>query len=122
TGPAGAVAAVLGVWVVSSAAGGDCAVAAGGARCVRGDADGRREIVVLPVACRDAAGADGDCGVAADRLDAGPGGATAADGDCGGAGEQLARCGGAVGGDAAGGARGVSAAVSFAGAIGAREH
>ena len=76
----------------------------GGARRVRGDADGRRKIAVLPIAGAGP-GADGHCDLAADCPDAGPGGATGADGDTGGGAEQLAGSGRAVCGDAQGARR-----------------
>ena len=47
----------------------------GGQRRLRGDADRRRKIAVLPAAGGAVGGADRGGGFAADRADAGPGGA-----------------------------------------------
>ena len=62
----------------------------GGPRHLRRDAHRRREIALLPTAGGDAAGKNRGRGFAADRADAGSGGATRADGNRGGAAEQLA--------------------------------
>ena len=53
-----------------------------------GDADGRGEIFVLPVAGGDVGGEDGGGDFAVDCADAGSTGATDADGDYGGEGEK----------------------------------
>src|SRR5580698_2883777 len=74
---------VLGVQHVSSAAGADCGQSVSWARCLCGDADGRRKIAVLSVA-GGCFGRDGGGDFAADRADARSGGATGADGDSGG--------------------------------------
>ena len=59
-------------------------------RRLRRDANRRRQIAVLSIARRDAAGANRHRGFAADRADAGSGGATRANGNPGGAAEQFA--------------------------------
>src|SRR5580704_19255528 len=69
---AGGAAAILGLRRVSSFAGKHCEEFACWAGHLRGDADGWREIALLSVAGRDFAAENGHCGVAADRVNAGP--------------------------------------------------
>jgi DNA-binding protein HU-beta len=76
-------AALLGISRVSPQAGECYTESAGRARHLRGDADWRREVAVLPASGGDF-GEDGGGGFSADRADAGPGGATGADGHSGG--------------------------------------
>src|SRR6266852_3803755 len=79
----GSAAALLGIPRVSPQAGECYPQSAGRARYLRGDADRRREVAVLPASSGDFR-EDGGGGFSADRTDAGPGGATGADGHSGG--------------------------------------
>ena len=74
-GPALLFAPLLGLRFVSSLAGADRAELAGSPRYLRGDADRRRQIALLPIAGCDAARKNSNRDFAADRVDAGPGGA-----------------------------------------------
>src|SRR5208283_2691970 len=80
----GCAAALLGIPRVSPQTGECYPQSAGGARYLCRDADGRREVAVLPASGSDF-GQDGGGGFSADRADAGPSRATGADGhSCGG--------------------------------------
>src|SRR5580704_13603700 len=109
-GSANTAAEVLGVQHVSSAAGADCAELAGGARCLRGDADGWGQVFVLPAA-GGGFGRNGGGDFSADRADARSGGATGADGDSGGGAEQHFERRGTDEGDEPGAEWGLPAAV-----------
>src|SRR5579862_2062256 len=86
-GPAVLFAPLLGLRFFSSLAGANRAEPSGSSRYLRGDAHRRGEITLLPIASCHAAGKNGGGDFAADRVDAGPGGATCTDGDFGGAAE-----------------------------------
>ena len=77
----------MGVQFVSSSAGANRSQLAGRARYLRGDADGRGQIVVLPVAGAGV-GEDGSGDFSFDCVDAGSGGGFGANGDSGGGVEQ----------------------------------
>src|SRR5208283_5966513 len=89
-----------------------------GAGCVRGDADRGRQVSVLPVACGAGGETDGGSDFAADRADAGPGGATPPDGNFGGVSEQRGGGGGPQRDQTQSRCRGVSADVRFTGTRG----
>src|SRR3990172_67899 len=111
--------ALLGLRDIPADAGANCFQPAGWAGRLRGDADRRGQVALLPTAGGHIRRAHGGGGVSADRADAGPGGATYPDGHSGESAEQLVEPAGAVARDAEGGGGGVPAAVSFAGAPGA---
>jgi hypothetical protein len=112
----GHAAALLGISRVSPQTGERDTESAGRARHLRRDADRRRKVAVLPTAGGDFR-EDGGGRFSADRAHAGPGGTTRADGHSGSGAEQLSKSGGAPGGNAEEPcARGISAALSFAGA------
>src|ERR1019366_6556536 len=114
-------AALLGIPRVSPKARECYTESAGRARYLRGDADRGREVAVLPASGRDF-GEDGGGGFSADRVDAGPGGATGANGHSGGGDQQLSEFVRAAAGDGASDTGGISAALSFAGAAGRRKY